>query len=243
MKSYPQDSKIQFHTSSSSGAPSLAFGNPFADAVGSIHETRYLEHISNSRRIMGTLKPPSLLGVFDDVQFSNRRKRKHSDVLGAKTLLASMAMLCTLLNLYQGTVVVRKYNSGIESITSGRDRLVSAVSDLQLYPTEFQDLHWKRIENSPSVTEEQQDPRLWNSELRIRMHRKFQKHNRESIYSLFLLPQDDQDDEPNIDNALFWNGEELPYIHEYVRKRHKQGFYKFFDMVGRDFVTEEEAKA
>jgi hypothetical protein len=120
----------------------------------------------------------------------------------------------------------------IASISSG-----STFSDLQMYPQYFQTFQHEQILQAHVVS----DPSSWTDEKRSEMRHKFRRHNRNSLYSLLLLPNNNTDKttDSSRDTVLQW-GDEFSFIHEHVRKRHKQGLYEFHDMDGNDFEKEED---
>ena len=113
----------------------------------------------------------------------------------------------------------------------------SIFSDLQIYPQDFQTLQQEKI----SKTHVASEPSSWTNEERSEMRHKFRRHNRNSLYSLLILPNNNTEKEKHRskDTVLQW-GDLFSFIHEHVRKRHKQGLYKVHDMYGRDFEKEEE---
>jgi len=100
----------------------------------------------------------------------------------------------------------------------------SKFTDLQIYPEEFQRL--KR---------QQTKQRLGRSEDQNEMRHRFRRHNRESLYSL-MIPEDVNATSTNLSWARFFD-----YLHEHIRKRHRQGFYETHDVYYEyGFETDDE---
>lgn len=145
--------------------------------------------------------------------------------------------------LYYDTTITRSFQeSTFATYPRGTGVYISDFSDLTIYPKTFQTIYRKREVQQP----EQLDPSSWTKDMRSKMHGKFQRHNRDSIYSL-LLPDDSKINltkGPPLDTLLlFGKSQQFEYIHEHVRKRHKQGLYETHAMEGRDLDIDEEIKA
>ena len=175
---------------------------------------------------------------------NNRRKPKKRNAfaeLQIRKISFFLAIVLTLWNFYHNQRVFQKF--GIASVNYSFAK-VSTFSDLQIYPSEFQELYRERAAYPPLSLPEQ--PTSWTPKMRSEMHQKFQRHNRESVYALLLHDGDNEtnsdNDEPNMDTALSW-GYDFEFIGEHVRKRHKQGLYEFHSMRGEDFETEKESIA
>lgn len=158
---------------------------------------------------------------------------------------AFLAIIFLCSSLYYDTTVTRSVQeSMIASYVRGTGGYVSDFSDLTIYPKTFETLYRKRETQPP----EQHDPSSWTKNMRSKMHGKFQRHNRDSIYSL-LLPGDydskiELTKEPALDTLLlFGKSRQFEYVHEHVRKRHKEGLYETHIMEGRDLDIDEEIKA
>ncbi len=176
-----------------------------------------------------------------------KKRRKRVGVIGIRVMASLLAFVFLLSSLYYDLTVTNSIRRSmlplysVGSMTRGSD-----YSDLSIYPEPFQELYREREGREPEF--QQIDPSSWMPAMRFEMRRRFQRHNRESIYSL-LLPDDygrevDRTREPTVDTLLLWGkSSRFEHVHEHVRKRHKQGLYQTHDLTGRDIDDEEEAKA
>ena len=154
--------------------------------------------------------------------------------------LVVILLLCS--SFYYDSTVTRNLHKALYDSGHGEifNRPLSTFSDIQIYPPKFQALY-KRQKTEP--IEPAGDPAKWTDEMRSEMRRKFQRHNRESIYSLMLFADDDEETTtPKFDTILQFGGF-YDYIHELVRKRHLQHLYETHDIFGRDIKDEKRAVA
>jgi len=164
----------------------------------------------------------------------------HAAVVGIRGIAAVLAIVFTFSSLYYDTVVTKKIRDTMTSPTIDGYSFLSTgsiFSDLQIYPQDFQTLQQEQILKTHVAT----DPSSWTDEKRSEMRHKFRRHNRNSLSSLLILPNNNTEKTEHLskDTVLQW-GELFSFIHEHVRKRHKQGLYKVHDMHGMDFEIEEE---
>eukprot|EP00531_Pseudo-nitzschia_arenysensis_P009520 CAMPEP_0116148934 /NCGR_PEP_ID=MMETSP0329-20121206/18652_1 /TAXON_ID=697910 /ORGANISM="Pseudo-nitzschia arenysensis, Strain B593" /LENGTH=705 /DNA_ID=CAMNT_0003645161 /DNA_START=89 /DNA_END=2206 /DNA_ORIENTATION=- len=176
-----------------------------------------------------------------------KKRRRRAGVIGIRVIASFLALVFLLSSLYYDATVTKSIrismlpSYAISSITGGSD-----YSDLSLYPEPFQRLYREHEAQEPEL--QQLDPSSWTPAMRSEMRHRFQRHNRESIYSL-MLPNDfgskvEMTREPTLDTLMLW-GKDRPfgYVHEHIRKRHKQGLYETRDLSGRDIDNDEEKKA
>jgi len=184
---------------------------------------------------------------------SGRKESKHNRTarLGVRSIATFLAAAAVCSSLYYDTKVTGNLRNASAtdayySTYAYNKYIGSHFSEIQIYPQDFQILQQKQQKQKPQLPFEldSSNPSSWNDHDRSQMHDKFRRHNRDSVYSLLLLPEDNSTEisSHKSDTVLQW-GDYFAYIHEHGRKRHRQGLYEYHDMEGTEFEDEAESIA
>lgn len=131
---------------------------------------------------------------------------------------------CLFHTLYYGTQVSSGFRKKtLTGFYHGTNTRNLELSSSLIYPKQFQELKPPTLNTKPGSE--------WTQEERLRIHNEFRRSNRESLYSLLLLPPEESKPTTRIDTNLQW-GRDFLFIYQHFLKRRRQGLYEYHDVWG-----------